>query len=175
MCVGREGRGSVARCLAPAGQGALRRGVGDAVCPKGKSAALEARPFFLGVVGGAGFGAVCLSGSLGGRAGDGGRGCAAVYCGTLYVAAMPQGGTAGSARTRSRVQTLENPFLGNRHPFSRGPVPTAAGGMPPSMPVYTLSGTQQCPHTPYPCGMGASTRAEGTGCRHCRPWPGQKR
>ena len=30
----------------------------------------------------------------------------------------PAGGTAGSARTRSRVQTLENPFLGERPRFS---------------------------------------------------------
>ena len=31
----------------------------------------------------------------------------------------PAGRTAGSARARSRVQTLENPFWGNRRPFSR--------------------------------------------------------
>ena len=36
---------------------------------------------------------------------------------------MPQGGTAGSARTRSRVQTLENPFLGNDVRFPPSPVP----------------------------------------------------
>ena len=55
---------------------------------------------------------------------------------------MPQGGTAGSARTRSRVQTLENPFLGNdvRFPPVARP-PTAAGGkpllvgLPPSTPA----------------------------------------
>src|SRR5699024_6612365 len=33
----------------------------------------------------------------------------------------PAGGTAGSARTRSRVQTLENPFLGDGSRFSPQP------------------------------------------------------
>ena len=35
----------------------------------------------------------------------------------------PAGRTAGSARTRSRDQSLENPFLGERQPFPRSPRP----------------------------------------------------
>ena len=40
----------------------------------------------------------------------------------------PAGRTAGSARTRSRVQTLENPFLGSGSRFPAPPSPNAAGG-----------------------------------------------
>ena len=43
----------------------------------------------------------------------------------------PAGRSAGSACTRSRVQTLENPFLGDGNRFPRGSrLPTAAGRRP---------------------------------------------
>ena len=84
----------------------------------------------------------------------------------------PAGRPAGSARTRSRVQTLENPFW-EATPSLRSPRPpkTAAGERPllvgrsPSAPTPAPSGTHRS--TPAPCSWGgcASTRSR----RHCLP------
>ena len=97
---------------------------------------------------------------------------------TLPVAASspshPAGRTAGSARTRSRVQTLENPFLGTP-PFSPiYPVPNAAGGksllvdLPPC--TRSAAGQKRNEASPPPA-HGADLRdprAKGTGRRPCR-------
>ena len=70
----------------------------------------------------------------------------------------PAGGTAGSARTRSRDQSLENPFLGTA-PLS----PNAAGGrpllvgLPPSTRSTAPTGTNRSAQAPYSWGLGAST------------------
>ena len=83
----------------------------------------------------------------------------------------PAGRTAGSARTRSRVQTLEDPIWGNGGQLSRLCVPqTAAGGksllvdLPPSDPSIAPFGTKR--RTPTPCSWGgrSSTRRQ-------RHWP----
>ena len=63
-------------------------------------------------------------------------------------------GPAGSARTRSRVQTLENPFLGNGNSF---PQNTAGGrpllvGLPPSK--TTIAACEVKRRTPAPCVTG---------------------
>ena len=87
----------------------------------------------------------------------------------------PAGRTAGSARTRSRVQTLENPFWGTAHVFPRLPspkTPQAAG--PCSWACRRLFPPP--PHSERneaspPPAHGADLRdprAEGTGRRHCR-------
>ena len=97
---------------------------------------------------------------------------------TLPVAASspshPAGRTAGSARTRSRVQTLENPFLGTPRfpPFTPSPTPQAASpcswtcrrvrALPPDR-----NETKQV----RPLLMGRALRdprAKGTGRRPCR-------
>ena len=77
----------------------------------------------------------------------------------LHPPDLPAGRPAGSARTRSRDQSLENPFLGNR------PSPNAAGGrpllvgLPPSTRSTAPTGTKRS--TPAPCSWGgrASTRS----------------
>ena len=87
----------------------------------------------------------------------------------------PAGRTAGSARTRSRVQTLENPFWGAAavSPHPRPPTPQAASPcswtcrrllLPPPQPKRTAAGP--------PPARGAGLRhpgAKGTGWRPCRP------
>ena len=80
----------------------------------------------------------------------------------------PAGRTAGSARTRSRVQTLENPLFGDGgrfHAASPSPkTPQAAGpllvGLPPSARSIAPSGTNRS--TPAPCSWGgcASTSSQ---------------
>ena len=75
----------------------------------------------------------------------------------------PAGGTADSARTRSRDLSLENPFLGNWPPFSRGPhaPKIAAGGrllllgLPRSIPSTAPIGTKRS--APTPCSWGGCT------------------
>ena len=84
-------------------------------------------------------------------------------------------GPAGSARTRSRDQSLENPFLGNRPPFSRSPrppTPQAAG--PCSWACRRLLASPPQPERnaarPPPI-RGAGVRqhgAEGAGFRYYR-------
>ena len=71
----------------------------------------------------------------------------------------PAGRPAGSARTRSRVQTLENPFLGNSLRFPAAPSPkNAAGGrpllvgLPPCM--RSAAGTETKRSTQAPCSWG---------------------
>ena len=88
----------------------------------------------------------------------------------------PAGRPAGSARTRSRVQTLENPFLGSSVRFPPSPVPqNAAGGRPllVGRPPCTRSaaGQKRNEASPPPArGAGVRRiRANGTGRRHCRP------
>ena len=108
-------------------------------------------------------------------------------------------GPAGSARTRSRDQSLENPFLGNRR-FLRRPRPPkrrrrqAPARGPAAVYFYHRSNRNETQHThpllvgwvcvyPAPTALAAGTagpppahgvgvrlpRAEGTGRRHCRP------
>ena len=87
----------------------------------------------------------------------------------------PAGGTAGSARTRSRVQTLENPFWGAAavSPHPRPPTPQAAS--PCSWTcrrVCALPPEQKRNEASPPPARGADLRdprANGTGRRHCRP------
>ena len=84
-------------------------------------------------------------------------------------------GTAGSARTRSRVQTLENPFLGSGVCFPRLPSqkPPQADG-PCSWAVRRVCALpleQKRNEASPPPAHGADLRdqrAEGTGRRHCR-------
>ena len=90
----------------------------------------------------------------------------------------PAGRTAGSARTRSRVQTLENPCLGNSpvfpSPVFRPPKPPQAAG-PCSWACRRLPApspqTERTAADPPPA-RGAGLRhhgANGTGWRPCRP------
>ena len=111
------------RCLAPVGQGALRGCVFDAVCPCGAKALLSGAPDFGVYRGGKLFaGRFALERWSGGA--PGGRKHAVLRSmGPPCPRSHPAGGTAGSARTRSRVQTLENPFLGERPRFSPLPRP----------------------------------------------------
>ena len=88
----------------------------------------------------------------------------------------PAGRTAGSARTRSRVQTLENPFWGTAHVFPRLPSPkTPQAASPCSWACRRLLPPPPHPNrnaAPKPPTRGAwvrDPRAEGTGCRHRRP------
>ena len=74
----------------------------------------------------------------------------------------PAGRSAGSARTRSRVQTLENPFLGDGNRFPRGSrLPTAAGRRPllvgrlPCMRFAAGTETKRSTQAPYSWGLGA--------------------
>ena len=88
----------------------------------------------------------------------------------------PAGRTAGSARTRSRVQTLEDPFLGSGVCFPRLPSqkPPQADG-PCSWAVRrvcALPPEQKRNEASPPPAHGADLRdqrAEGTGRPHCRP------
>ena len=83
----------------------------------------------------------------------------------LPVAALfpnhPAGRPAGSARTRSRVQTLENPFLGNTLRFPPSPRPqNAAGGrpllvgLPPSASTTAPFGPKRSNPAPFVTGRG---------------------
>src|SRR5699024_10643288 len=106
-------------------------------------------PHFGGAVGGAGiWGGLPVRGVGRARWGQGTGVCGGILQ-HIICCGHAAGGTAGSARTRSRVQTLENPFWGNRRLGSRGPITTAAGGRPlpvglPSLiPAYTPSGTRK--------------------------------
>ena len=74
----------------------------------------------------------------------------------------PAGRSAGSACTRSRVQTLENPFLGDGNRFPRGSrLPTAAGRRPllvgrlPCMRFAAGTETKRSVHAPCSWGMDA--------------------
>ena len=84
---------------------------------------------------------------------------------------LSAGRTAGSARTRSRGQPLENPFLENGLHLSRLHVSqNAAGGkpllagLPPSIPAFAPFGTKR--RTPAPCSWGG--RSSTSSQRH---WP----
>ena len=83
----------------------------------------------------------------------------------------PAGRTAGSARTRSRDQSLENPFLGTARPQRRRRQAPARG---PAA-VYSLHrpnrNVSQRP-SPLLVGLGrVYFEPKATGCRHCRPAP----
>ena len=92
----------------------------------------------------------------------------------------PAGRPAGSARTRSRVQTLENPFLGTATVSPAAPVsqPPQADG-PCSWAVCRVCALpleQKRNEASMPPARGAWMRehgANGTGRRHCRPAPAQ--
>ena len=87
--------------FAPAGQKRFRVGAPDFGLSRGKVVCR----------------AVCPSGMIGRRAGEEERsGLRSMK--PLRFSRHPAGSTAGSARTRSRDQSLENPFLGNR-PFPK--------------------------------------------------------
>ena len=82
--------------------------------------------------------------------------------GPLFPLALPRGDRRGSARTRSRDQSLENPFLGNGGIV---PVPrsqNAAGGksllvdLPPSVRTFATFGTKRSAQAPCSWGLGAS-------------------
>ena len=76
----------------------------------------------------------------------------------------PAGRTAGSARTRSRVQTLENPFLGNR---PRLPCPLNRR-LPPCRPIRNETKRP----SPLLVGLGrVCSEPTATGRRHCRALP----
>ena len=84
----------------------------------------------------------------------------------------PAGRTAGSARTRPRVQTLENPILGSGSRFPAASIPqNAAGGrpllvgLPPSTPTTAPFGTKRSKTAP--CSWGG--RASNPRQRHCQP------
>ncbi len=96
-------------------------------------------------------------------------------CPSLPAAASsprhPAGRTAGSARTRSRDQSLENPFWGTPPAFPGLPAPkNAAGGrplrvgLPPSTRTFASIKTKQSAQAPCSWGLGASTRRR-------RHWP----
>ena len=92
----------------------------------------------------------------------------------------PAGRPAGSARTRSRDQSLENPFLGTASVFPRPPspkTPQAAGPCswacrrllpPPPQPERN-----KAPKPPARGAWARRIRANGTGRRHCRPAGGK--
>ena len=159
----------------PAGQGALRECVFDAVCLAGKGAAewragswvYRGRKLFAG--------RFALERWSGGA--PGGRKHAVLRStGPPSSRNHPAGSPAGSARTRSRVQTLEDPFLGSGVCFPRLPSqkPPQADG-PCSWAVRrvcALPPEQKRNEASPPPAHGADLRdqrAEGTGRRHCRP------
>ena len=124
--------------LPPQGQGALPVCGIDAVCPVGAKALQSGAPDFGGVAGESReLGRFAHQERLAGAPGDG-EGAAAFYnfsypqkpafrpFRTPCFSYHPAGGTAGSARTRSRDSSLENPFWGNR------PSPNVAGGKSPA-------------------------------------------
>ncbi len=89
----------------------------------------------------------------------------------------PAGRPAGSARTRSRVQPLENPFFGNasvflhlrlpspKTPQAAGPCSWACRRLPAPPPHPT----RNAEHPPPARGVGVRLHgANGTGSRHCR-------
>ena len=88
----------------------------------------------------------------------------------------PAGRTAGSARTRPRDQSLGYPFLGNRPISPVSPSPqNAAGGksllvdLPPSVPSPPHQKRKEASMPPARGAWMRRLRAEGAGCRHCRP------
>ena len=163
----------------PAGKEALPVCGVDAVCPVGKSASELARLILVCRGGKLDEEMVCPSRTVWqARRRDGvkgphwtvrafrcehpARGSAQDHLPTPSASPVPRnhpaGRTAGSARTRSRDQSLENPFLG-----SGGRLPqNAAGGrpllvgLPPSTPSTAPSGTKQSAQAPYSWGLGAS-------------------
>ena len=121
--------------LPPQGQGALPVCGIDAVCPVGAKALQSGAPDFGGVAGESReLGRFAHQERLAGAPGDGERGAAFYNFSypqkpafrpfrTPCFACHPAGGTAGSARTRSRDSSLENPFLGNRPVPLQSPAP----------------------------------------------------
>ena len=157
------------------GKGALPVCEGDAVCPCGAKALQSGAPDF-GVIAGESrkSGALPIRNGWQARRGTG-KGPrrftifrtrksqrsdpSAAPCFPCH----PAGGTADSARTRSRDLSLENSFLGNWPPFSRGPhaPKIAAGGrllllgLPRSIPSTAPIGTKRS--APTSCSWGGCT------------------
>ena len=171
----------------PAGKEALPVCGVDAVCPVGKSASELARLILVCRGGKLDEEMVCPSRTVWqARRRDGvkgphwtvrafrcehpARGSAQDHLPTPSASPVPRnhpaGRPAGSARTRSRVQTLENPFLGDGSRFPAAPSPNAAGGRPlllglsPSTRFTAPTGTKRS--TPAPCSWGgcASTSSQ---------------
>ena len=157
---------------------------------RGKSASELARRIWAGSWERAFCGAVCPSGGLSRRAGErkagsylyrprfqtaaGGKSLLVGQTGVYFeptALAAGTAGPAGSARTRSRDQSLENPFLGNGGRFPVAPVPNAAGGrpllvgLPPSTRFTAPTGPKR--RTPAPCSWGG--RASIPSQRRCQP------
>ena len=144
--------------FAPAGQKRFRVGAPDFGLSRGKVVCR----------------AVCPSGMIGRRAGEEERsGLRSMK--PLRFSRHPAGSTAGSARTRSRVQTLENPFFGERQPFPRSPrppTPQAAGPYSWAcrrlLPFPPQAERIAAPKPPTHGAWARLLRAKGTGRRHCR-------
>ena len=161
------------RCLAPVGQGALRGCVFDAVCPCGAKALLSmARRIMVCRGRKQGFGTFCpLGRAFPARPGGGRKHAVLRSMRPPSSRNHPAGGTAGSARTRSRVQTLENPFLGSGDHLPRRPVPQNAAdgkpllvGLPSSVRTTAPSGTKRSASAPCSWGGCASNPSR-------RHWP----
>ena len=173
--------------LPPQGQGALPVCGIDAVCPVGAKALQSGAPDFGGVAGESReLGRFAHQERLAGAPGDGER--AAAFYNFSYpqkpafrpfrtpcFAYHPAGGTAGSARTRSRDSSLENPFLGNRR-FLRRPRPPkrrrrqAPARGPAAVYSRHRPNRNETQH-PRPIRDGAGMRrlrAKGAVSRHCR-------
>ena len=172
----------------PAGKEALPVCGVDAVCPVGKSASELARLILVCRGGKLDEEMVCPSRTVWqARRRDGvkgphwtvrafrcehpARGSAQDHLPTPSASPVPRnhpaGRPAGSARTRSRDQSLENPFLGTATISPSAPVPqNAAGGrpllvgLPPSTPSTAPFGTKQSAQAPYSWGLGASTSSQ---------------
>ena len=94
----------------------------------------------------------------------------------LFSRNHPAGRPAGSARTRSRVSSLENPFLGNGSHFPTAPSPKPPQAASPCswtcLRLHALSPHSERNAANPPPARGAGLRqhgAEGAGRRPCRP------
>ena len=160
---GRWSGGSLRRCLAPVGQGALLGCVFDAVCPAGKGAA-EWRAVFWRIAEKTGFRCVLPIRKLSRRAG--GRSCGIRLIAPLFAANI-RGGAAvetnfSSFTTFSRPQNPNfPPFPPQPHPPHHPASPNAAGrrplrvGRPPCMCFAAGTETKRSTQAPCSWGLGA--------------------
>ena len=95
---------------------------------------------------------------------------------TAIFPRRPAGRTAGSARTRSRVQTLENPFLGTAAVSPSPPFPqrrrrqAPAHGLAAVCSLHRPNRTETQSARPLLVGRAlVNTAPTATGRRHCRP------
>ena len=146
------------------GKGALPVCGGDAVCPCGAKALQSGAPDF-----GWFAGESCLRSGLpfkNGLVGAPGERKRAVLRSMRPPSLRnhPAGRTAGSARTRSRDSSLENPFLGTAAVSPQPPSPqrrrrqAPTRGLAAVSPVSAPCGTKRSTHAPCSWGMGASTQ-----------------